>query len=262
MDSNGRSGSSPVSLVIPVEGKRSLESLELRSKGADIEGPIFHDSDTDSLTSNSPICSQNNIMKDLRSGGSFSSSGSGSGSSSWCSENVSEAEEDDCVDDWEAVADALTANEKQSNPNIEPPIEPKTDGCQLACPKSPKKNFRVGSGPQENCRAWRHDDAFRPQSLPHILKKHTVDMKSSCGAITWAWQNIMSRPSLCPICYEDLDLTDSSFLPCPCGFHLCLFCHKRILEEDGRCPGCRKQYDLVKLNLPFNHRPFKMSTRS
>ncbi|CAI9766786.1 unnamed protein product [Fraxinus pennsylvanica] len=24
---------------------------------------------------------------------------------------------------------------------------------------------------------------------------------------------------------------------------LCLFCHKRILEEDGQCPGCRNQYD-------------------
>ncbi|EEC73481.1 hypothetical protein OsI_07812 [Oryza sativa Indica Group] len=57
-----------------------------------------------------------------------------------------------------------------------------------------------------------------------------------------AQKGVPSKPTSCPICYEDLDPTDSSFLPCPCGFHLCLFCHKRILEADGRCPACRKQY--------------------
>ncbi|PWA76746.1 Zinc finger, RING/FYVE/PHD-type [Artemisia annua] len=50
-------------------------------------------------------------------------------------------------------------------------------------------------------------------------------------------------PSACPICCEDLDMTDSSFLPCPCGYRLCLFCHKRILEDNGRCPGCRQKYE-------------------
>ncbi|CAA0820821.1 RING/U-box superfamily protein [Striga hermonthica] len=52
-----------------------------------------------------------------------------------------------------------------------------------------------------------------------------------------------SDPISCPICAEDLDSTDSRFFPCLCGFRLCLFCHKRILEGDGRCPGCRKDYD-------------------
>ncbi|GER38529.1 RING/U-box superfamily protein [Striga asiatica] len=51
------------------------------------------------------------------------------------------------------------------------------------------------------------------------------------------------EPISCPICAEDLDSTDSRFFPCLCGFRLCLFCHKRILEGDGRCPGCRKEYD-------------------
>ncbi|KAL2924004.1 General negative regulator of transcription subunit 4 [Bienertia sinuspersici] len=29
---------------------------------------------------------------------------------------------------------------------------------------------------------------------------------------------------------------------------VCLFCHKKILEIDGRCPGCRKHYDCVETN--------------
>ena len=50
----------------------------------------------------------------------------------------------------------------------------------------------------------------------------------------------------CPICTEDLDETDRSFIPCPCGYQLCLFCYKKIQEDKsgqagaGLCPGCRK----------------------
>eukprot|EP00271_Cylindrocystis_brebissonii_P002775 TRINITY_DN13577_c0_g1_i1.p1 TRINITY_DN13577_c0_g1~~TRINITY_DN13577_c0_g1_i1.p1 ORF type:complete len:1165 (+),score=206.53 TRINITY_DN13577_c0_g1_i1:525-4019(+) len=63
----------------------------------------------------------------------------------------------------------------------------------------------------------------------------------------WGGTGVMAAsssgvPSCCPICTEELDVTDTSFVPCPCGFRLCLFCHHRILSEDGRCPGCRKAY--------------------
>uniref|UniRef100_A0A803L8W0 RING-type domain-containing protein n=1 Tax=Chenopodium quinoa TaxID=63459 RepID=A0A803L8W0_CHEQI len=103
----------------------------------------------------------------------------------------------------------------------------------------------LGRG-SENCKAWRPDDAFRPQSLPNLAKQHSfptgAERLQGFGN-PWVRNNMTPRvPTSCPICCEDLDLTDSSFLPCPCGFHLCLFCHKRILEEDSRCPGCRKEY--------------------
>uniref|UniRef100_A0A7N0U8S2 RING-type domain-containing protein n=1 Tax=Kalanchoe fedtschenkoi TaxID=63787 RepID=A0A7N0U8S2_KALFE len=95
-------------------------------------------------------------------------------------------------------------------------------------------------------RAWSANDALRPQSLPNLSKK--IGISSDCelniclGNLTQACQNITSHPASCPICCEDLDPTDSSFQPCTCRFRLCLFCHKRILEADSRCPGCRKHY--------------------
>nr|XP_007151158.1 hypothetical protein PHAVU_004G022800g [Phaseolus vulgaris]ESW23152.1 hypothetical protein PHAVU_004G022800g [Phaseolus vulgaris] len=105
-------------------------------------------------------------------------------------------------------------------------------------------------------RAWKPDDALRPQCLPNLSKQHSSLLNSNWHGnhktVPCAWQTIMSQPPQCPICYEDFDMTDSSFLPCSCGFHLCLFCHKKILESDGRCPGCRKPYDHVDGSVGFN----------
>lgn len=123
----------------------------------------------------------------------------------------SSSDNEDCLVDWEAVADALAVTEKQPSPYVEP-VE-----SQIVF------NFQG---------AWHPNDALRPQCLPNPVLCH-VPMISSTKSMNMG----------CPICFEDLDSTDSSFLPCPCGFHLCLFCHKRILEVDGRCPGCRKDYN-------------------
>jgi len=104
----------------------------------------------------------------------------------------------------------------------------------------------MASGACGNSRAWRPDDAFRPRSLPNLSKQQSLpnpDRHYGGGGVAWASKSVVSAPSSCPICYEELDLTDSSFLPCLCGFRLCLFCHKRIVDEDGRCPGCRKPYE-------------------
>ncbi|KAJ0834354.1 putative transcription factor C2H2 family [Helianthus annuus] len=100
-----------------------------------------------------------------------------------------------------------------------------------------KLEVSVGKEGQEGHRAWRPDDASRPQSLPNLLKQNSFPMQSG------SHHGLIFAPSSCPICCEDLDMTDSSFLPCPCGYRLCLFCHKKILEDNGRCPGCRKQYE-------------------
>ncbi|XP_059642867.1 uncharacterized protein LOC132284757 [Cornus florida] len=275
VDTIGRGGSPLSSLQIADEGNRSTESSETRSGGMDIERSSVHESDLESLMS-SPFgssMSQNDSMKDLP-GSSCSSASSGC-----CSGSVSETEEDDgCLDNWEAVADALTADENMHNPNLDPPpkIENKMgpsvpelakndSGANLV--KTESKDM-VSRAPA-NCRAWRPDDAFRPQSLPNLSKKNSLNIKSEqfSGRVTWVWESLMSQPSSCPICFEDLDLTDSSFLPCSCGFRLCLFCHKRILEADGRCPGCRKQYDDPAIGaVGFNGgvtlgRSFCMSTR-
>ncbi len=51
---------------------------------------------------------------------------------------------------------------------------------------------------------------------------------------------------LCPLCVEEMDITDRSFKPCPCGYQICQFCYNNIRtnpELNGRCPACRRPYD-------------------
>eukprot|EP01018_Ginkgo_biloba_P021705 Gb_13480 [translate_table: standard] len=165
----------------------------------------------------------------------------------------------DVEDDWEAAADALNIEESPSKTVKEEipcisnhlSIDEKTpfsiqEGILKPEYKIKSSSFvnrtpRIGSG-----RAWRPDDVSRPNTLPKLTKQHTFPSQS-CRPSSWgSWNNPSSSsscvPISCPICYEDLDVTDSNFVPCSCGFRLCLFCHKRIIEQDGRCPGCRKRY--------------------
>ncbi|KAJ7956301.1 General negative regulator of transcription subunit 4 [Quillaja saponaria] len=201
----------------------SLDKLEMRTGGKENDGSIHQDSDLEYL-SNSPT-----------------------------SFNKEEEGDDGILDDWEAMADALAADDKNQNPCLDsPPVhEPvvqlvcPTNGLGLGVDNSKPETDRLVPRAPENTRAWRPDDAFRPQSLPNLSKQQSLPNpdRHYGGGIPWACTAVMAVPSSCPICYEDLDLTDTSFLPCFCGFRLCLFCHKRILEEDGRCPGCRKPYE-------------------
>lgn len=238
---------------------KSLDSLESMSRGEESNSLSIHNRDLESLMEN-PIMSSLGI-DDSRIGLNRINSFTGSDS---CSGSASEEEEDECADDWEAVADALNADDNQHGPNLNSTAQSETSAglanceqshksCGLDLPKSESRGRVPGS--LMNCQAWLPDDALRPQTLPSLTKQLNIAVNSDwhCGnrAIAWAWQNIMSQPS-CHICYEDLDVTDSSFLPCSCGFRLCLFCHKRILEADGRCPGCRKQYNLINGDVGFS----------
>ena len=48
----------------------------------------------------------------------------------------------------------------------------------------------------------------------------------------------------CPLCMEEMDLSDKNFRPCPCGYQVCRFCWHKIREDGNqRCPACRKVYD-------------------
>ncbi|ORY08288.1 hypothetical protein K493DRAFT_322188 [Basidiobolus meristosporus CBS 931.73] len=47
----------------------------------------------------------------------------------------------------------------------------------------------------------------------------------------------------CPLCMEELDITERNFKPCPCGYQICRFCWHHIKEElNGKCPACRRTY--------------------
>lgn len=276
-EANGRgTASSEVSVQLDKQVSQQIGKLEIKTRNEDENygdgSSMHHYSDSDSVQSTSPTSHASSVSGSNDSGPNFtasSSSSSGSSTNGSFSGNMSEEEEeeeevdDDCLDDWETVADALAATDEKQK-------ERSTD-------TAPSKNHSAGSGFEVdtgdqicsrvsissdnrdsgrisdqrvlvNCCAWRPDDACRPQSLPNLTKQYSFPLKSERrlerGSVVWACKNAGPNPTSCPICFEDLDTTDSSFLPCTCGFRLCLFCHKRILEEDGRCPGCRKQYDV------------------
>ncbi|XP_023730200.1 uncharacterized protein LOC111877929 [Lactuca sativa] len=213
------------------EREHSIVKLEISVGGEENESLMNNYSDSES-PSNSPTShtssvSESNIsVTNFTGSSSRSSCGSSSSSGDCCSGSMTDEEDDEddgCLDDWEAIADALAAaDDIQKSPVDEHPLTP----------PEPEQPVLTPAG-STNFRAWRPDDVSRPQSLPNLVKQNSFPMKSGSSAF----------PSSCPICCEDLDMTDSSFLPCPCGYRLCLFCHKRILEDNGRCPGCRKQYE-------------------
>lgn len=240
-------------------GSRSPKS----SIGEDNEGSSLQESDNE-FSVNGPQNAprkEANIQRQQRPGSSSSS----------CSGFVSE-DEDGSLDDWEAVADALNLNEdslKLSQEKVREEIPTvaqfqtkicysmEAENKEILKPEYkikpvmiPNRVVRSGNG-----RAWRPDDVSRPVSLPSLSKQHSFPAQS--GRLS-AWvstnRNEPSIPSTmpppsCPICYEDLDATDSNFVPCACGFHLCLFCYKKILEQDGRCPSCREQYAPIDVGI-------------
>ncbi len=54
----------------------------------------------------------------------------------------------------------------------------------------------------------------------------------------------------CPLCMEDMDVTDRNFRPCKCGYQICLFCYRHIKDDlNGLCPACRTPYD--EANVSF-----------
>lgn len=51
---------------------------------------------------------------------------------------------------------------------------------------------------------------------------------------------------LCPLCVEEMDISDRNFKPCPCGYQVCQFCYNNIRQNpqlNGKCPACRRPYD-------------------
>uniref|UniRef100_A0A7N0TD95 CCR4-NOT transcription complex subunit 4 n=1 Tax=Kalanchoe fedtschenkoi TaxID=63787 RepID=A0A7N0TD95_KALFE len=57
----------------------------------------------------------------------------------------------------------------------------------------------------------------------------------------------------CPLCAEEMDLTDQQLKPCKCGYDICVWCWHHIMDmaekdgTEGRCPACRVPYDKEKI---------------
>ncbi|PQP97048.1 uncharacterized protein Pyn_31081 [Prunus yedoensis var. nudiflora] len=173
---------------------RPFGNLGMRPGGGENDGSIHHHHHHDSdLDSNSPNSLTSSVLgsnySETNFTGSSSSSSSSSSSGGCCSGNITEDDEgggdDGCLDDWEAVADALAANEKSKNPCLESPPEhdpiaqsgsPQettigSDGPIFGVENSKPQCARTIPKASGNGLAWRPDDAFRPQSLPNLAKQ-------------------------------------------------------------------------------------------
>ncbi|KAL1544165.1 RING-type E3 ubiquitin transferase [Salvia divinorum] len=57
----------------------------------------------------------------------------------------------------------------------------------------------------------------------------------------------------CPLCAEEMDLTDQQLKPCKCGYEICVWCWHHIMdmaekdETEGRCPACRTPYNKERI---------------
>ncbi|XP_071731651.1 uncharacterized protein [Rutidosis leptorrhynchoides] len=237
-----------VKLEISVGGGVENEGLMNQYSDSESNSPTSHTSSVSgSITSGTNFT----VSSGMSSYGSSSSSGSGGcGSGNMTDEDDGhindDDEDDDCLDDWEAMADALEADEIKKDDDGDANLESRVhETARESEPVLTTKAGREINQARASVLAWRPDDVMRPLCLPNLLKQHSFPMKSGmrhCAGFV---------PSSCPICCEDLDMTDSSFLPCPCGYRLCLFCHKRILEDNGRCPGCRKPYEQPDQSAPL-----------
>ncbi|CAH2060258.1 unnamed protein product [Thlaspi arvense] len=49
----------------------------------------------------------------------------------------------------------------------------------------------------------------------------------------------------CPLCAEEMDLTDQQLKPCKCGYQIIEMAEKE--KTEGRCPACRTRYDKEKI---------------
>ncbi|KAF9653850.1 hypothetical protein BDM02DRAFT_3182296 [Thelephora ganbajun] len=77
------------------------------------------------------------------------------------------------------------------------------------------------------------------------------------------WSDDEAEDQECPLCLEEMDISDLGFRPCPCGYQICRFCWHHIKENlNGRCPACRREYtDEAVQFKPINKEDHKRLTQ-
>ncbi|KZT11611.1 uncharacterized protein LAESUDRAFT_642402 [Laetiporus sulphureus 93-53] len=91
------------------------------------------------------------------------------------------------------------------------------------------------------------------QSKSHVL----------AGVQDAYWSDDEADDAECPLCLEEMDISDLNFKPCPCGYQICRFCWHHIKENlNGRCPACRRVYtDEAVQFKPINKEDHKRLTQ-
>ncbi|CBQ73085.1 related to MOT2-transcriptional repressor [Sporisorium reilianum SRZ2] len=78
--------------------------------------------------------------------------------------------------------------------------------------------------------------------LPPAPNKFDVSQAQQCRLQDAYWSD-EEEDMDCPLCLEEIDLSDANFKPCPCGYQICRFCWHHIKQNlNGRCPACRRKY--------------------
>ncbi|KAI0654784.1 hypothetical protein C8Q70DRAFT_925216 [Cubamyces menziesii] len=92
-----------------------------------------------------------------------------------------------------------------------------------------------------------------PQSKSHVL----------AGVQDAYWSDDEAENAECPLCLEEMDISDLNFKPCPCGYQVCQFCWHHIKENlNSRCPACRREYtDEAVQFKPINPEDHKRLTQ-
>lgn len=82
-------------------------------------------------------------------------------------------------------------------------------------------------------------------SVPAPLGTHNGNVSGgSNGTVPMLDDDSSDEEGTCPLCMEEMDTTDQTFLPCPCGYQMCLYCFNHVKENlNGQCPACRSPYD-------------------
>ncbi|KAL0574571.1 transcriptional repressor general negative regulator of transcription subunit 4 [Marasmius crinis-equi] len=72
----------------------------------------------------------------------------------------------------------------------------------------------------------------------HQSKSHVL-----AGVQDAYWSDDEAEDAECPLCLEEMDISDLNFKPCVCGYQVCRFCWHHIKENlNKRCPACRRVY--------------------
>ncbi|KAF9265773.1 hypothetical protein L218DRAFT_923105 [Marasmius fiardii PR-910] len=72
----------------------------------------------------------------------------------------------------------------------------------------------------------------------HQSKSHVL-----AGVQDAYWSDDEAEDAECPLCLEEMDISDLNFKPCMCGYQICRFCWHHIKENlNKRCPACRRIY--------------------
>ncbi|KAE8695619.1 Detected protein of unknown function [Hibiscus syriacus] len=179
VDLNRSAGSPPFSTMNSDERNKSLRNLQTSLREEESEDMSIHDSDVESLNFSIQTDLGNNDSKEATSVPSCCDCSSGS-----CSGSGSEEDKDGCLDNWEDVADALSADENQHDSAINSPAKSETmvesagAGQQFKDQGIDQSNSEIRQpvyGSLTNCRAWRPDDVSRPRGLPRICRAWRPD---------------------------------------------------------------------------------------